>query len=286
MALVMIILSAGGFFSHPDNQSLPEGSIPGNLTLETPTFETPTFEAPTFETPTSETSILKNSTPQNIQAQTEPNLAAGIAPTTLSPGQPLDSSVNGSINNSTDSELSSSQGSNSESNSTAILEPSTVEETSENQPTPNSVNSPEMNQSAELTPIPAELLAIAPPEAVQLSNPLILQPNLKQILLNSIQARITQKFRFAEPSLILAIQAKFIDSLLQVQLSAQWYQLRENQQDRLVQELWKQAKKSEFSKLAVTNSEDKLIARNPIIGSEMIILERQLNREFLTNNSP
>jgi hypothetical protein len=61
-----------------------------------------------------------------------------------------------------------------------------------------------------------------------------------------------------------------------VQLSNDWYDLDEAEQDELANQMFQQAQKLDFKKLEAVDPEGVLLAREPVIGSEMIIVQRSL----------
>lgn len=138
----------------------------------------------------------------------------------------------------------------------------------------------------EPTPTPAETL---PPEAEKLPDLVAPQepksveiaplppPTLtpEQYLIASIQKQVAEITNQFGGGLAQSIQANFIGSLLSVKVSDEWYTLSEPQQDQLATQMLQQAQLLDFSKLEIINSQGKRIARSPVIGSEMIILERR-----------
>jgi hypothetical protein len=53
-----------------------------------------------------------------------------------------------------------------------------------------------------------------------------------------------------------------------------WYDLAPAQQDKLANDLLKRAKQLDFSKLELTSPDNTLLARSPVVGTEMIIMQR------------
>jgi hypothetical protein len=53
-----------------------------------------------------------------------------------------------------------------------------------------------------------------------------------------------------------------------------WYDLAPAQQDKLANDLLKRAKQLDFSKLELTSPDNTLLARSPVVGAEMIIMQR------------
>jgi hypothetical protein len=78
--------------------------------------------------------------------------------------------------------------------------------------------------------------------------------------------------------LVKSVDPDFSIGLLSVQVAEDWYKLSDVEQNQLASQMWKEAKSLDFNKLQITNMEGKLIARSPVVGSEMIILERGINK--------
>ncbi len=73
---------------------------------------------------------------------------------------------------------------------------------------------------------------------------------------------------------IESVQADFATSTLTLKISDAWYSLKQPQQNKLAAKILKRSKKLDFSHLEIMDSKNKLIARNPVIGNEMIIFKR------------
>lgn len=81
-----------------------------------------------------------------------------------------------------------------------------------------------------------------------------------------------------------SVEAEFRQSCLIVTLGSQWYDLPDSRQDQLANELWQRTQQLSFENLqlrvgstgTVSDQPDgALIARNPVVGDEMVILWRQ-----------
>jgi hypothetical protein len=132
--------------------------------------------------------------------------------------------------------------------------------------------------------IPANELEVreTPPELIPPAEPTIgeisptPEPELtpEQNLIASIQnqvAEISQKY--AKGS-ILAIEANFGRSYLTVTIDDSWYEISENHQDKLLQDILTKAQTLDFYKLTIKDAKNNLIARSPVVGNEMIVLRR------------
>lgn len=111
-------------------------------------------------------------------------------------------------------------------------------------------------------------------EVVEIKPTSELELTPEQSLIASIQnqvAEITQKYA---DGLILAIEANFPSSYLTITINDSWYQITENEQNKLTQEILEKVKILDFYKLTIIDSKGNLIARNPVVGNEMIIVRR------------
>ncbi len=124
----------------------------------------------------------------------------------------------------------------------------------------------------EVTPISEE---IAPTLKVELTP--------EQSLIASIQEQITKAsesvsapgngLRISD-GLIQSVQANFAGSSLVVQVKDDWYSLGQSQQDKLAQKLLNEAQQLDFTHLEITNSQGTLLARSPVVGTNMIVFKR------------
>jgi hypothetical protein len=166
-----------------------------------------------------------------------------------------------------------------------LLPEQTTDITQEVEP-PKTITTPEPiipeTEIPEVTePEPEAEISIPPalkaPEAPQTIEDLPLpQPILtpEQSLIASIQEQIaTITDRYSE-DLIVSIEANFRQSFLLVKVSNTWYELDKNRQNKIGNEILENSKLLDFSKLEVVDREGSLIARNPIVGKEIIILQR------------
>ena len=99
----------------------------------------------------------------------------------------------------------------------------------------------------------------------------------EQSLIAAIQNQVAEITNRLGGGLVESVQANFYSSSLTVKVAQDWYKLSEVEQNQLATKMWKEANSLDFSKLEIANREGKLIARSPVVGSEMIILERGIN---------
>ena len=122
---------------------------------------------------------------------------------------------------------------------------------------------------------PPELKAPEPPQPVEMEPLPLPELTPEQSLIASIQQQVTELTNRYGKGLIQSIEVNFSGSRLVVKLSDLWYDLKESQQNKLADEILLRARELDFSKLQITDLKGALIARNPVVGSNMVILKRQ-----------
>jgi hypothetical protein len=102
--------------------------------------------------------------------------------------------------------------------------------------------------------------------------PLELTP--EQSLIAAIQKQVAEITGQYAEGLILSIEANFLSSRLRVTLGDSWYGLTERKQQQLANEMLERSQQLDFRKLELIDSQDNLLARSPVVGSNMVILQR------------
>lgn len=115
-------------------------------------------------------------------------------------------------------------------------------------------------------PTPKPSPELPPPPPVELTP--------QQKLLATIKDDLDSLSNAYSQSLIQAIKVNFRLSRLTVVMSQDWYNLTPDQQSTLANELLERSQQLDFSRLEITDSQAVLLARNPVVGIEMIILRR------------
>lgn len=137
----------------------------------------------------------------------------------------------------------------------------------EPQPAPDLLPPP---QAVPVAPPPAPKPAPEPPRPPR---PTEIDPNAR--LIEAIQAEVSAiSDRYSE-ALILGVEANFVGSRLRLRLSEGWGTLTASQQDQLAQEVFQQARELGFRRLEIVDEGDRLLARSPVIGTEMLIVSRE-----------
>lgn len=131
---------------------------------------------------------------------------------------------------------------------------------------------PPESQSAKFKSKLPDLVAPTAPKPIETLQPAPLTP--EQSLIAGIQNQVAEISDRLGGGLVKSFEANFSSSRLIVKVTKDWYGLSELAQNQLVNQMFKEANLLDFSNLEVMNLEGKLIARSPVIGSEMIILDR------------
>jgi hypothetical protein len=157
-------------------------------------------------------------------------------------------------------------------------QPSKVASVPDSEPIP----APTITTSPELT-TPPELVAPAAPEPIEVtpspepepSPTPVVELTPEQNLIASIENQVAEiSDRYAD-GLIQSIQANFQGSRLTVKVGDDWYNLKQSQQDKLATRMLERSKELDFSHLEITDPQGTLLARSPVVGTDMVILKRQ-----------
>jgi hypothetical protein len=121
-----------------------------------------------------------------------------------------------------------------------------------------SATSPEPTSATELeTPIPE-----APAN-----------PDLERIA--DIQDQLAAVATSYASNLVVSVQASFAEDRLSANLSAGWYRLPRDQQDQLAADLLGRSQTLEFATLELIDPDGSMVARSPVVGKTMVIMQRQ-----------
>ncbi|MBD2104347.1 hypothetical protein [Leptolyngbya sp. FACHB-261] len=165
--------------------------------------------------------------------------------------------------------------------------PPPVQQPTEKQPTettPPLITPPEVPSPPAAPVLPPELTApepetppvsVSPPPKAEEPEPERLpQLTPEQSLIASMQSQVSEVTNSYAPGLIQAIRANFQSNRLTVQLGSDWYNLAAAKQDQLMADLLKRSRDLDFSRLLVVDAQDQLVARNPVVGENMVIFQR------------
>ncbi|MFO5526492.1 MAG: hypothetical protein ACLBM1_01420 [Cuspidothrix sp.] len=138
----------------------------------------------------------------------------------------------------------------------------------EPEPTPTPVVEPEPTPTpvVEPEPTPTPVVELTPEES-------LLAAIENQFAEISIAVKSKDKQNMIS-QLIKPIEANFRTSDLKIKIKDIWYNLEKYQQDKLAADILQRSQELNFTHLEVVDSQDKLIARSPVIGNQMIIFNR------------
>lgn len=128
-------------------------------------------------------------------------------------------------------------------------------------PTP----SPEATPATSPPPTPATSRKTKPPK-------LNLTPEQK--LITAIQEQVAEISNQYSNGLIQSIQANFRSGRLTVKVAEGWYELGPTRQDKLAAEMLQRTQKLDFSRLEIVDDKGAIVARSPVVGKGMVILQR------------
>ena len=100
------------------------------------------------------------------------------------------------------------------------------------------------------------------------------EENLVAIIQNQVADRIPEA-EYAE-GLIQSLKADFNNNILVVKVSYNWYYISPENQNELAQSMRQLSQELDFYKLEITDTEDTLLARSPVVGPKMVIFQRRL----------
>ncbi len=146
-------------------------------------------------------------------------------------------------------------------------------------PTPTITTPPESVAPEPQPPQPPEVETPPPePEPIPTPTPTptpTIELTPEQALIAAIENQVAEISDRIASGLIKSIQANFRTSNLTVKISDDWYTLQESQQDKLAAEILQRSQELDFTHLEIIDSQDRLIARNPVVGTDMVIFKRQ-----------
>ena len=139
---------------------------------------------------------------------------------------------------------------------------------------PPELTAPTAPEPIEVAPSPVEVIP-EPEQKLEPSPAPPVQLTPEQNLIASIQNQVAGiSDRYAD-GLIQSIQANFPGSRLTVKVGDDWYNLKQSQQDKLATRMLERSKELDFSHLEITDTQGTLLARSPVVGTDMVILKRQ-----------
>ncbi|MBD1918539.1 MULTISPECIES: hypothetical protein [Cyanophyceae] len=117
-------------------------------------------------------------------------------------------------------------------------------------------------------PVPtAERAAVPAPAPV-------VEPTPEQSLITDIQNRVSSISRSYGAGLIQSVEVNLPENTLGVNVAEAWYGLLGDQQNEIAQDIYAQAQGLKFGTLQLRDPEGVVVARNPVVGPNIVILRR------------
>ncbi len=97
----------------------------------------------------------------------------------------------------------------------------------------------------------------------------------EQTLIAALQSKIAKisEGEATDTNIIDSIKVNLPQSSLLIKVTDNWYELNESGQSKIANEILERSRKLQFNKLELQDSTGTLVARNPVIGNQIIILE-------------
>ena len=124
----------------------------------------------------------------------------------------------------------------------------------------------------QVTPVLAPVSApVAPPKVVATAPTPVPSPMIDLV---DIQAQLSSEVAGMGEGLVTSVKTANENRQIKVSLGADWDSLSAADQEAAAQKLWGRSQKLDFKKMELFNSNNALVARNPVVGSKIIMLQR------------
>lgn len=132
----------------------------------------------------------------------------------------------------------------------------------------------------------AQPAASPPPPAAEtpVEEPPPPEPERKQII--EVQSEVAQVFDQYSQDIVQSVQANFQAEQLVIKVSDRWFELSQSEQNQLGTDVLERSRKLDFPKLEIRDQADQLVAREPVVGPNIIVLQRRLPPPELGTDSP
>lgn len=102
----------------------------------------------------------------------------------------------------------------------------------------------------------------------------VVEPTPEQSLIADIQSRVSRISRSYGAGLIQSVEVNLPENTLDVNVAEAWYGLLGSQQNEVAQDIFAQAQGLNFGTLQLRDPEGVVVARNPVVGPNMVVLHR------------
>jgi hypothetical protein len=102
----------------------------------------------------------------------------------------------------------------------------------------------------------------------------VVEPTPEQSLITDIQNRVSSISRSYGAGLVQSVEVNLPGNTLGVNVAEAWYGLLGDQQNEIAQDIYAQAQGLKFGTLQLRDPDGVVVARNPVVGPNMVILRR------------
>ena len=106
----------------------------------------------------------------------------------------------------------------------------------------------------------------------------------EQTLIGALQSKVANLTQDYPSEAIAEVRVDVPQSSLAVEVTDSWYELQEPEQTKLANEMLKRSRQLGYTKLELKDAEGTLVARNPVIGEEIVILQNSKDEPVEINN--
>ncbi len=117
--------------------------------------------------------------------------------------------------------------------------------------------------------------------ALPSEEPRALDPTPEEGLIADIQTRVSAISRSYGAGLVQSVEVNLTGNTLGINLAEAWYGLLTAQQDEIAQDIYNQAQGLHFGTLQLRDPNGVVVARNPVVGTTMVVLHRQRSPEAI-----
>ncbi|MFN7500497.1 MAG: hypothetical protein ACK5QV_06670, partial [Dolichospermum sp.] len=146
---------------------------------------------------------------------------------------------------------------------TPVIEP-------EPKPTPVIEPEPKPTPVIEPEPKPTPVIELTPEESLLVA----IENQFSEISVSVKNTKDKNKDENIVSQLIKPLVANFRTGDLTLKISDIWYNLEKSQQGKLAADILQRSQELNFTHLKIVDSQEKIIARSPVVGNEMIIFKR------------
>jgi hypothetical protein len=155
----------------------------------------------------------------------------------------------------------------------SVRQPATADSPPNPTPKPEQTTSPVASSPDAVDVGDAPAPAVAPDEPAMISAPAPVVVDSDRIA--KIQSQLTDSSILNAQRVVDSVQADFQRNQLTLIFNGDWYRLSDYDQTQLTQALMQQSQELEFEEIQCLTPDGELLARSPVVGSNMVILQRE-----------